>query len=101
MAAELREREEARQRLLAQVLEKLPAYFEDTQVEAVYLIGSLLQPDHFYAFSDIDLAVVGLQEDYFSRLVELEELLDRRVDVIEVERCRFREEITTKGLRLR
>jgi len=101
VAAAAREREASRRRLLIQVQEKLPAYFQVKRVAAVYLVGSLLRAGHFYPFSDIDLAVAELQEDYFTLLAELEDLLDWRVDIIELERCRFREKVMAAALRIR
>ena len=82
-------------------LQDLANFFKDKQVEKVYLTGSLLREDGFYPFSDIDLAVEGLQEDYFKLLVALEDLMGRWVDVIELEKCRFREQIERQGVRIR
>ena len=98
---ERQEREQERQRWLSRAKQELAGFFRGKQVEKVYLTGSLLQEDYFYSFSDIDLAVAGLREDYFTLLVELEELLDRRVDVIELEKCRFRDQIERQGVRIR
>ncbi len=64
LAAELQEREQARQLLLARAEQELPAFFQKKRVKKVYLTGSLLRAEYFYPFSDIDLAVEGLQEDY-------------------------------------
>jgi predicted nucleotidyltransferase len=79
----------------------LTRFFRDKQVAKVYLTGSLLREGDFYPFSDIDLAVEGLREDYFKLLVDLEELMGRWVDVIEFEKCRFREQIERQGVRIR
>ncbi len=70
-------------------------------MEKVYLTGSLLREDGFYPFSDIDLAVEGLQEDYFKLVVALEDLMGRWVDVIELEKCRFRDRIERQGVRIK
>lgn len=97
---ECRDREEERQRLLFQAMDLLAAYFQGKKVESVYLTGSLLKPGYFYPFSDVDIAVAGLQEDYWRVMVELEDLLDRTVDLIELERCRFSEAITKHGKKI-
>lgn len=101
LEAEQREREQERQRVLSRVKKDLARFFRDKQVAKVYLTGSLLREGDFYPFSDIDLAVEGLQEDYFKLLVDLEELMGRWVDVIELEKCRFREQIERHGVRIR
>jgi hypothetical protein len=101
LEAEQQEREQERQRLLSRAKKQLARFFQDKQVEEVYLTGSLLREDAFYPFSDIDLAVSGLREDYFKLLVDLEELMGRWVDVIELEKCRFREQIERHGVRIR
>ena len=87
--------------MLSRATKDLANFFKDKQVEKVYLTGSLLREDGFYAFSDIDLAVEGLQEDYFKLLVALEDLMGRWVDVIELEKCRFREQIERQGVRIK
>ena len=97
---EYREREKERLHLLAQAIELLAEFFRAKKVGSVYLTGSLLKPGHFYPFSDVDIAVEGLHEDYFSVLVELEDLLDRTVDLIELEKCRFSDAIRKSGKRI-
>ncbi|MBM4275655.1 MAG: nucleotidyltransferase domain-containing protein [Deltaproteobacteria bacterium] len=97
---EARRRERERQEVLTRALARLPAYFAGKRVAAAYLTGSVLREGHFYAFSDVDIAVEGLEEDYFRVMVELEELLDRQVDLIELERCRFAETIRERGWRV-
>jgi predicted nucleotidyltransferase len=95
------EREQERRRLLSRVQKELGSFFRDKQVGKVFLTGSLLREDGFYPFSDIDLGVEGLQEDYFELLTALEEFMGRWVDVIEWEKCRFREQIERQGFRIR
>jgi predicted nucleotidyltransferase len=92
------EREQERQRWLSRAKQELASFFRGKQVDKVYLCGSVLREDYFTPFSDIDLAVEGLREDYFTLLADLEELLDRRVDIIELEKCRFRDQIERQGV---
>jgi predicted nucleotidyltransferase len=94
---ERREREQERLRWLCRAKEELARFFQSKQVEKVYLTGSLLREGEFYAFSDIDLAVAGLKEGYFKLLVDLEELMGRWVDIIELQKCRFRDQIEKRG----
>lgn len=94
-------REEHRKQLLDITKKKLYSYFKNKKVKSVYLMGSLLRPGQFYEFSDIDIAVDGLEEPYFQILRELEEILDRPVDIVELESCRFRQSIEAQGIKIR
>jgi predicted nucleotidyltransferase len=97
---EYRQREAQRQQVLADAIEALKQYFHRKQVRKIYLTGSILREGKFYPFSDIDIAVEGLEEDYFQTLVQLEDLLDRDIDLIELESCRFKQEIQERGLKI-
>ena len=95
------EREQMRQSTLAEVVEAVRGYFRTKTVKAVYLTGSILEEGKFRPHSDIDVAVEGLpEEDYLRTLAELGYLLRREVDLIEIEKCRFRDHILQKGLRV-
>ncbi|GEM_PF-2538234 len=78
----------------------LRVYFRDKKVDKVFLTGSILKEGRFHEHSDIDIAVDGLREDYFKTHTDLEDILKREVDLIELERCRFRELILQHGLRI-
>lgn len=95
-----RQREAKRQQVLAGAIDSLSKYFRGKRVGQVYLTGSILREGKYYAFSDIDIVVEGLEEDYFQTLVQLEDLLDHNVDLIELESCRFKEEIQERGLKI-
>ncbi len=97
---EYHQREAQRQRILGGAIEALRQYFHGRRVRKVYLTGSVLREGKFYSFSDIDVAVAGLEEDYFETLVQLEDLLDRNIDLIELESCRFKQEIQERGLKI-
>jgi predicted nucleotidyltransferase len=100
LGAEARQREEQRRILLAQVREKLAHFFQGKRVQAVYVTGSILREGDFYPFSDVDIAVEGLEEDYFTMLARLEDLLERQVDLIELETSRFGDSIRDRGIRI-
>ena len=93
-------REGDRLQLLRHAKATLPVYFADKRVVAVYLTGSLLREGQFRDFSDVDIAVEGLGENYFEVLVQLEDLLDRGVKLIELESTRFAKAIRQKGRRV-
>lgn len=94
------QRERERRSVLSQAVDALRQYFADKRVKAVYLTGSILREGRFASFSDIDVAVEGLEEDYLRTLAELEGVLHRQVDLIELEKCSFREQILERGLRV-
>jgi predicted nucleotidyltransferase len=93
-------REEERLNFLNELVARLKRYFKGKRVRHVYLIGSILREGGFYNFSDIDIVVEKLEEDYFKVLTELEELIDRDVDLIELERCRFKESVRKYGTKV-
>lgn len=95
------QREQERLQTLDRAVALLQQYFASKQVDAVYLTGSVLEKGRFYPFSDIDVAVEGLKEDYLRTMVDLEHLLDRDIDLIELEKCPFRDAILQRGLRIR
>ncbi|MEN3185298.1 MAG: nucleotidyltransferase domain-containing protein [Atribacterota bacterium] len=96
----LLQQERERMKTQSQTISLLRAYFSRKRVREVYLTGSLLREGKFLPSSDVDVAVLGLQEDYFKTLAELEHLLDRSVDLIELEGCLFRDDIVKRGLRI-
>lgn len=100
LKAEVRQREVERLRILAQVRDKLSQYFHNKRVRAVYLTGSLLQEGHFYPFSDVDIAVEGLEEGFFAVMAQLEDLLDHTVDLIELETCPFADTVRQRGMKI-
>ncbi len=93
-------REKNRIFLLQIIIEKLRNYFKDKKVGKVFIIGSILKEGKFYEYSDIDIAVEALQEDYFRTLAEMEALIERDIDLIELETCSFRMDIQNHGLRI-
>lgn len=97
---EYNEREKKRVEMLIRAIELLKVYFKDKAVEKVVLVGSVLEEGRFYPFSDIDVAVDGLEEDYFKTLTELEEILERNVDLIEMRKCKFMDSLEKKGLKI-
>ncbi|MFN3533690.1 MAG: nucleotidyltransferase family protein, partial [Candidatus Brocadia sp.] len=81
-------------------IESLKAYFKDKHVGKVILVGSVLEEGKFYPFSDIDVVVDGLEEDYLKTLAELEEILERDVDLIEMRKCKFKDSLLRKGMKI-
>lgn len=80
---------------LRAALVSLPA-----QYAAVSVFGSILRPGRFGEDSDIDLAFEGLSDsDYFRAKCYLEDVLQRPVDVLQIENHRLREMVFKKGVR--
>ncbi|MGB9857742.1 MAG: nucleotidyltransferase family protein [Dictyoglomaceae bacterium] len=73
----------------------------EKKVEKVYIFDSILEEDMFYDFSDVDIAVEGLKEDYFRVFSDLEDITGRNIDLVELEHCKFREEVYKRGLRIK
>jgi predicted nucleotidyltransferase len=98
---ELAGREGRRKKTLNDITTCLKRYFSSKKVARVFIIGSILRVGAFYDFSDIDIAVEGLDEDYFLTLSELEAMLERDVDLIELEDYRLKEEVEKRGMRIK
>lgn len=94
------EREQQRLAMLKKTAKALKAYFKNKKVEMVFLVGSILEEGGFYSFSDIDVAADGFKEDYLKTLSELESILERNVDLIEMEKCRFKDSLIKRGFRI-
>ena len=85
-------REETRERLRSVLTELIPG-------ERVIVFGSLTRPGVFNDASDIDLALER-EPTAISRgclTVELMERMARRVDVVLLSECRFRDKILREG----
>lgn len=95
-----KKREEERLKTLRKSVKILKDYFKGKRVKKVFLVGSILEEGRFYPFSDVDVAVEGLIEGYFKTLSEIEGLLERSVDLIELEKCRFKNAIERNGRRI-
>ncbi len=96
-----KEKEKKRKEFLQKILINLRNYFSNKKVEEVYLIGSLTQEGMFSEFSDVDIAVKGLKEEFFKTICELEDLIERPIDLIEMEKCFFSERIKKEGIKIK
>ncbi len=94
--------EARRRRTLASVLEVSAPFFGDLPIDVAYVTGSLVREGAFRPWSDIDIAVAGLPGDiYFRTLAGLQDILgSENVDLIELERCDFRETVEGNGVRI-
>lgn len=83
---------ETRQRLQQALAELIPGH-------KVILFGSLTRPGIFNERSDVDLALESVppQMSVYRLIAELMERLDRPVDILLLDQCRFRERIRREG----
>lgn len=100
LAERIEEREKIRLKVLESVIKLLKGYFKDKKITSLYLTGSIVKEGFFYDFSDLDIVVEELKEDYFRTLCELEEILPRRVDLIELEKCPFKEKLLQNSIKI-
>ncbi len=98
---EYEERGLKRKKLLEKIIPELKEYFRDKKVDMVFIFGSILAESLFYDFSDVDIACEGLKENYFRVFSDLEDLVGRNTDLVELEYCKFREEILKRGIRIK
>jgi predicted nucleotidyltransferase len=96
---EKQEREDVRQKTLQRAITVLRERFQGSGID-VYLVGSILRPYHFTPSSDIDIVVKNFTGDRFQLWTELEDLLQRDVEVILFESCHFKEFVTKEGLKV-
>ena len=95
------ELEKKRRQILEQTIIEIRRVFNNSNVQEVYITGSIIIPYKFTSHSDIDIAVRGLSAvDYFPVLSRLEECLLRTIEIIELEKCRFSDKIISIGLRV-
>ena len=83
---------ETRRRLREALAELIPGH-------KVILFGSLTKPGVFNDRSDVDLALGSEPPgmDAWALMSELTERLERTVDVVRLDKCRFREKILREG----
>ena len=92
--------EQERCRLLDVVEKTLVKIRDKYNIKEAYIVGSLLQPRLWYALSDVDVAVSGCLQHFFSIMAELEEATDKDVDVIELDRHPAAGYLRKKGMRI-
>jgi predicted nucleotidyltransferase len=98
---ERRERlEQERLRLLGAVEKTLKGIRDKYNIQEAYIIGSLLQPLRWNALSDVDVAVSGCSQHFFSIMRDLEDATDKDVDVIELDRHPSADYFRKKGVKV-
>ena len=91
--------EKERQSLLHKTLNWLDKFGSNYGISKAYIFGSLTQPKRFNRQSDIDIAVEQINpDDYFSVISFMFEAMGREVDVIEINKCHFANQIRQTGI---
>ena len=86
--------------VLRQVEDTLRCLEKKYHWDEAYLFGSLVLEGKFGRNSDIDIALQGLNKyDYYEFIGEISDLLNKRVDVVLLEECRFAHFIKEKGIK--
>jgi predicted nucleotidyltransferase len=81
---------------LGQVLESLKERYSWQQV---YFFGSMVRQGGFTRRSDVDIAILGLDPmDYYAFVGDISERLNRQVDVVRLEECRFADLVIRRGV---
>jgi len=94
-----RENEKLRQQTLQRVLELLPQLAARHGFHRAYVFGSVAKKGRFRKNSDIDIAIEGLaDQQYFKFMADLDEQLEREVDVIQLEKHRLKKRIVESGI---
>ena len=96
---EKEERENARKKLLEEVIAVLKEEFKDSSVE-VYLVGSITRPFAFSSHSDVDIVLKNFNGDQFDIWTKLEKIIGRSVEIILFETCHFQEFVLKDGLKV-
>ena len=93
-------RQEAdRQALLTRVISTLYQPARSYPFTQGIIFGSLIQPGRFHENSDIDIAVIDLPGEHFFALAAfLGQVLERDIDLLELDKVHFADKIRRKGL---
>ncbi len=94
------DQEEMRLAVIEQINRALHKLEKNYYWDEAYLFGSVTRNGKFRKNSDIDIAISGLNSfDHYAFTGEISDLLDRHVDVVLLEECRFARSIKEKGLK--
>ncbi len=95
------ERERERLFMYKKVSGLLQSYLKEHHKTEIYLFGSILKQGAFHSSSDIDIAVKNLVDSRLDLYARWSELMKREIDIVNLERCDFAEDIYKYGERVR
>ena len=94
------QREQARLNTMNAIKKALNHLEERYTWDDAYIFGSVATEGRYRSASDVDIALSGLDTlDYFAFIGDISELLNKSVDVVRLEECRFSQSIITKGIK--
>ena len=95
-----KEHERTRKKVLRELDEALETLTERYTWETLYVFGSLIKDGGFTPRSDVDIALGGLNKfDYYAFVGDISSLLNRTVDVINLEECPFVNSVISRGVK--
>ena len=95
-----KELERTRKKVLMELDEALETLTERYTWETLYVFGSLIKEGGFNPGSDIDIALEGLNKfDYYAFVGDISSLMNRTVDVINLEECPFVNSVISRGVK--
>jgi len=95
-----KERERTRKRVLRELDEALETLAERYTWETLYIFGSLIKEGGFTPGSDVDIALGGLNKfDYYAFVGDISSIMNRTVDVINLEECPLINSVISRGVR--
>ncbi len=84
---------------MRKTLEVLNTISNEVAFKKAYIFGSILKKKKFYYDSDVDIAVSGLKdEDFFRFMSHISDMLNREIDVVQLENHRLRDKVIKEGL---
>jgi len=72
-------------------------------VQSLYIFGSITRENMFDTYSDIDIAIEGLENhsNYFRIWNDIENVLNHKTDLLEFEKCNFKQQIISEGIKIK
>ena len=94
------ERERHRLEIVAKIDQALKKLVKRYSWDEAFIFGSVANAGKYHPGSDVDIALSGLNKfDYYAFVGDISELLNKRVDVVLLEECRFSKSIVEKGIK--
>jgi uncharacterized protein len=91
--------EQQRSVLLDRVIQWLESHGQEYGIEQAYIFGSLIYPDRFTEYSDVDVAVESIDPNrFFEAIALLSESVERDVDLVDLSKCTFANQIRQREI---
>jgi len=95
-----RQMEQKRQLTTQEIDQALEKLMKRYAWDEAYIFGSVASTGKYHSGSDVDIALSGLNKfDYYAFVGDISELLNKQVDVVLLEECRFRRSVLEKGIK--